>query len=347
MTGFIEVTRNGHILEVKLNKPKVNAIDHAMSRDMGKAFALLRDDPELRVGILTAEGERIFSAGWDLKALNSGSIKLDNWWEDGDYGDGGFAGLTENWNLNKPVIAAINGLAIGGGFEIALSCDLIIAAQHAEFALPEMPLGIVPDAGALQRLPRRLPYNIAMEMLLLGRRMGAEEAARYGLVNKIVPAAELMTTARAWAGQLAKSAPLAMQTVKEVLRAIECRHLWQRLACSQANQPLDLDAYAGADQRRFGLVAVVTGAISAPSTLGLPISAATTMSRASSICSITISSAVAASPACACSAPLRAQKLTAKAAASNPLTWQTGSPGSTCLRPPSVKTCHSPPSFCQ
>ena len=223
MPRFIEVTRNGHILEVKLNKPKVNAIDHLMSREMGEAFALLRDDPELRVGILTAEGEKIFSAGWDLKALNSGDIKLDNWWEDGDYGDGGFAGLTENWNLNKPVIAALNGLAIGGGFEIALSCDLVIAADHVQFALPEMPLGIVPDAGALQRLPRRIPYNIAMEMLLLGRRMGAEEAARHGLVNKVVPYAELMTVAREWATQLAKSAPLAMQTVKEVLRAIECR----------------------------------------------------------------------------------------------------------------------------
>ena len=108
MTSFVDVTRNGHILEVKLNKPKVNAIDHAMSREMGEAFALLRDDPDLRVGILTAEGEKIFSAGWDLKALNSGDIKLDNWWEDGDYGDGGFAGVTENWNLNKPVIAALN-----------------------------------------------------------------------------------------------------------------------------------------------------------------------------------------------------------------------------------------------
>lgn len=223
MTSFVEVTRNGPILEVKLNKPKVNAIDHAMSREMGQAFALLRDDPELRVAILTAEGSRIFSAGWDLKALNSGDIKLDNWWEDGDYGDGGFAGLTENWTLNKPVIAALNGLAIGGGFEIALSCDLIIAADHVEFALPEMPLGIVPDAGALQRLPRRIPHNIAMEMQLLGRRMGAEEAARYGLVNKVVPYAELMTAARAWASQLARSAPLAMQTVKEVLRAIECK----------------------------------------------------------------------------------------------------------------------------
>jgi len=223
MPRFVEVTRNGQILEVKLNKPKVNAIDHVMSREMGEAFALLRDDPELRVGILTAEGEKIFSAGWDLKALNSGDIKLDTWWDDADYGDGGFGGLTENWYLNKPVIAALNGLAIGGGFEIALSCDLVIAADHVQFALPEMPLGIVPDAGALQRLPRRIPYNIAMEMLLLGRRMGAEEAARYGLVNKVVPYSELMTAARDWATQLARSAPLAMQTVKEVLRAIECR----------------------------------------------------------------------------------------------------------------------------
>lgn len=227
MSSFVEVVRNGHILEVKLNKPKVNAIDQAMSRDLGAAFTLLRDDPDLRVGIITAEGSRIFSAGWDLKALNAGDTKLDNWWEDGDYGDGGFAGLTENWNLNKPVIAALNGLVVGGGFELALACDLLIAADHVEFALPEMPLGIVPDAGALQRLPRRIPYNIAMEMLLLGRRMGAAEAAHYGLVNKVVSYEQLMETARTWAVQLAKSAPLAMQTVKEVLRQIECKPLEQ------------------------------------------------------------------------------------------------------------------------
>ena len=144
MVSHVEVTRNGHVLEVKLNKPKVNAIDHAMSREMGEAFKQLREDPDLRVGIITAEGSRIFSAGWDLKALNSGDIKLDNWWEDGDYGEGGFAGVTENWKLNKPVIAALNGLTIGGGFEIAMACDLIIAADHVEFSLPEMPLGIVP-----------------------------------------------------------------------------------------------------------------------------------------------------------------------------------------------------------
>jgi len=221
------VTRSGAVLEVCLNKPKVNAIDQAMSRELGAAFALLRDDPDLRVGILTAAGDRIFSAGWDLKSLNDGDTKLDNWWEDGDYGDGGFAGLTENWTLNKPVIVALNGLAIGGGFELAMAGDLIIAAEHVAFALPEMPLGMVPDAGALQRLPRRLPYNIAMEMFLLGRRMPADEAARYGLINKVVPYAELMPAARAWAAQLAEAAPLALQTVKEALRAIEAVPLQQ------------------------------------------------------------------------------------------------------------------------
>jgi crotonobetainyl-CoA hydratase len=222
MTKHVEVTRNGRILEVKLNRPKVNAIDVQTSRELGDAFAILKDDPELWVGILTGGGDRIFSAGWDLKALNSGDMTLDNWWENDDYGIGGFAGLTENWNLNKPVIAALNGLAIGGGFELAIACDLIIAAEHVEFGLPEMPLGIVPDAGALQRLPRLIPKNIATEMFLLGRRMTATEAAHYGLINKVVPADQLMTSARQWAEQLARSAPLALQSVKEVEREIEC-----------------------------------------------------------------------------------------------------------------------------
>lgn len=224
MSKYVEVVRDGHVLEVKLNKPKVNAIDLQMSAELGAAFALLRDDPELRVGIISAEGERVFSAGWDLKSLHAGDVKLDNWWED-ETSDGGFAGLTENWHLNKPVIAALNGLVIGGGFELALGCDLLIAAEHVEFGLPEMPLGIVPDAGALQRLPRRIPHNIAMEMFLLGRRMPAAEAAHYGLINKIVAKEDLMKTAREWAAKLAWAAPLAMQTVKEVLRSIECEPL--------------------------------------------------------------------------------------------------------------------------
>jgi len=215
------VERRGAVLEITLNRPKVNAIDFTLSRMLNDAIVTLRDDPDLRVGLLTATGDRIFSAGWDLKAVDSGEQQLDNWWEADVDLPGGFAGLTEMWDLNKPVIVALNGLTIGGGFELAMACDLIIAADHVEFALPEMPLGMVPDAGAIQRLPRRLPYNIAMEMLLLGRWMSAEEAARRGLVNAVVPADTLMTRAREWADQIADSAPLAVQTVKEVLRAIE------------------------------------------------------------------------------------------------------------------------------
>lgn len=222
MTEGVTTRRDGHVLEITLDRPKVNAIDVATSQALAAAFKELHDDPELRVAILTCGGDKIFSAGWDLKALNSGEMQLDNWWETDDYGDGGFTGLTENWFLNKPVIAAINGLAIGGGFEMALACDLLIAADHVEFGLPEMPLGIVPDAGALQRLPRRIPHNIAMEMFYLGRRMPAAEAAHYGLVNKVVPKDQLMDAAREWAASLAWSAPLAMQSVKEVQRTIEC-----------------------------------------------------------------------------------------------------------------------------
>ena len=218
MSRSVEIKKYDGVLEVKLNKPKVNAIDHSMSREMAEAFAELRDDSDLKVGIITAEGNKIFSAGWDLKALNKGDIKLDNWWDDGDYGDGGFAGITENWNLNKPVIAALNGLVVGGGFEIAMSCDLLIAADHVEFGLPEIPLGMVPDAGALQRLPKRLPYNIAVEMFLLGRRLNSTEALQFGLINKVVSYNNLMESARVWAKKLAGSAPLALQSIKEVLR---------------------------------------------------------------------------------------------------------------------------------
>ena len=140
MTQHVEVTREGHVLEVKLNKPKVNAIDHAMSRELGDAFKRLRDDPELRVAILTAEGDRIFSAGWDLKSLDAGDAQLDEWWADGDYGEGGFAGLTENWTLNKPVVVALNGLAIGGGFELAVASEITAQASPvAGLALSKVP----------------------------------------------------------------------------------------------------------------------------------------------------------------------------------------------------------------
>ena len=216
----VKVTREGRVLVVVLDRPKANAIDLETSRRLGEAFVTLRDDPDLSVGVVTGGGEKIFSAGWDLKAVESGEMSTDNWWED-DYGPGGFAGLTELWDLNKPVIAAINGIVIGGGFELALACDLMVAAEHVTFSLPELPLGMVPDAGAIQRLHRRLPYNKAMEMYLLGQRMSAQDAANFGLVNKVVPKEELMPTAMAWANQLSEVAPLALQSVKELLRAIE------------------------------------------------------------------------------------------------------------------------------
>jgi crotonobetainyl-CoA hydratase len=220
MSEHVHVVRNGRILEVTIDKPPANAIEISVSQALGEAMVTLRDDPELSVGIITGSGEKIFCAGWDLKALNAGEMSTNNWWED-DYGPGGFAGVTELWDLDKPVIAALNGLTIGGGFEIALACDLIIAADHVEFGLPELPLGLVPDAGAVQRLARRLPYNKAMEMLLVGERMTAQEAASYGLVNKVVGKGEPMDMARQWAEKLAGVAPLAVNSIKEILRAIE------------------------------------------------------------------------------------------------------------------------------
>lgn len=220
MSEPVKVSRHNHVLEITLDSPKVNAIDMKISQMLGEAFVTLRDDPELSVGIITGAGDKIFSAGWDLKALNAGEMQTNNWWED-DYGPGGFAGITELWDLNKPVIAALNGLAVGGGFELALACDLLIAGDNVEFSLPELPLGLVPDAGAIQRLARRLPYNKSIEMLLIGERMSATEAASYGLVNKVVPQAQVMNTARTWANQLAGAAPLAVQSIKELMRAIE------------------------------------------------------------------------------------------------------------------------------
>jgi len=221
----VRTVRRGHVLEVTLDRPKVNAIDVTTSRLLGAAFVELRDDPDLRAGIVTAAGERIFSAGWDLKAADRGE-EVGKWWEI-DYGPGQFAGLTELWDLNKPVIAAINGHALGGGFELAIACDLLICAEHAEFALPELPIGIIPDSGGIQRVPRRLPYNIAVELLLLGRRMSAAEAKHYGMVNAVVPKEKLMETARDWADRIASGAPLTIQALKEALRAFEALSIRQ------------------------------------------------------------------------------------------------------------------------
>jgi crotonobetainyl-CoA hydratase len=206
--------RHGTILEVMLDRPKANAIDAATSRLLGQTFAGFRDDPELRVAIITGAGDRFFCAGWDLKEAAAGEPP------DADYGVGGFGGLQQLPNLNKPVIAAVNGMAVGGGFELALSADLIIAADHARFATPEIRAGTLADAATI-KLPRRIPYHVAMDMLYSGRWMDTGEARRWGLLKDVVPATELMSRAMELAEQLANGPPLVFAAIKEVAREAE------------------------------------------------------------------------------------------------------------------------------
>lgn len=203
------------VLVVTLDRPPANAVDVATSHALHAAFARLDGDRSLRVGIVTGGGDRFFSAGWDLKAAAAGEAV------DADHGPGGFAGLTEYFSLRKPVVAAVNGLALGGGFELALAADLVVAADHAEMALPETRLGIVPDSGGVLRLPRLLPAAVAMELLLTGRRLPAAEALRWGLVNDVVPRGDLLDRALGLARTVCESAPLAVAAVKEIRAATE------------------------------------------------------------------------------------------------------------------------------
>jgi crotonobetainyl-CoA hydratase len=216
MSDPVRTARRGPVLEVTIDRPKANAIDAPTSRRMGEVFAAFRDDPDLRCAILTGAGEKFFCPGWDLKAAAAGEAP------DADYGVGGFGGLQELPGLNKPVIAAINGIAFGGGFEIALSADVLIAAEHATFALPEIKSGTLADAATI-KLPRRIPFHVAMELLFTGRRFDAAEAQRWGIVSEVVPAGALMDRARALADLLAAGPPLVFAAIKETVR--ETAHL--------------------------------------------------------------------------------------------------------------------------
>lgn len=210
----IKLAENGPVLEITMDHPPANAIDQQASRDLAGAFNLLRDRRDLRVAIVTGGGERMFSAGWDLKAVAAGDAGED-------FGGFGFMGLTERFDLNKPVIAAVNGLAVGGGFELALACQMVVAVPEVEFALPELSRGFIPEAGGLLRVTRRLPRNVALDLLLTGRRMGADEALRLGFVNRVVPRSELMATARGIAERIVAAAPLAVEALIEIDRAME------------------------------------------------------------------------------------------------------------------------------
>ena len=208
------IVKEGGIWEISLNRPKANAIDLATSCKMGEIFMAFRDDPDARVAILRAEGDKFFCAGWDLKAAADGDAV------DGDYGIGGFGGLQELGNMNKPVICAVNGICCGGGFELALSCDLILAAESASFALPEIRSGTVADAASI-KLPKRIPYHVAMDLLLTGRWVDAEEAHKWGLIKDIVADDDLRNAAWDLARTLETGPPLVFAAIKEVVREAE------------------------------------------------------------------------------------------------------------------------------
>lgn len=212
--GPILTRREGSVLEVTLARGKANAIDLVTSRIMGLVFRDFRDDDSLRVCILRAEGSKFFCPGWDLKAAADGDAV------DGDYGVGGFGGLQELPNLNKPVIAAVNGICCGGGLELALSCDLILCSDNATFALPEIRSGTVADAASI-KLPKRIPYHVAMDLLLTGRWFDAEEAQRWGLIKEITRPEDLLAKAWDLARLLESGPPLVYAAIKEVVRAAE------------------------------------------------------------------------------------------------------------------------------
>jgi crotonobetainyl-CoA hydratase len=215
MSDVLRTRVEDGVVEVTLDRPKANAIDLATSREMGEVFAAFRDDADLRVAIVRTAGDRFFCAGWDLKAAAGGDAV------DGDYGIGGFGGLQELPDLNKPVIAAVHGLAMGGGFELALSCDLVYASEASQFGLPEINAGTLADAATI-KLPKRMPYHVAMELLLTGRWMDAQEAQRWGVVNEVLDDEDALM-ARVWevARLLEAGPPLVFAAIKEVARAAE------------------------------------------------------------------------------------------------------------------------------
>ena len=241
----IEVVRNGEILEVTINRPKANAIDAATSRELSAVFESFMKDPQLRVAILTGAGTRFFSAGWDLTAASEGEAF------ESDYGVGGFGGICELKYRPKPVIVAVNGMAVGGGFEIALAADLIIAAEHAEFFLPEANLGLIADNATI-RLPKIVPPNIAREMLISGRRMSAAEAQSWGIVNQVTSTENLMVTARELATKICAAAPLSVAAVLELVRDLEDVSTDDAMQVLRSNETYraainSLDAKEGAD----------------------------------------------------------------------------------------------------
>jgi crotonobetainyl-CoA hydratase len=212
---FITVDRDGPVTTFTLNRPEVmNALHSPAHFELHEAFDAFAADPEQWVGIVTGAGERAFSAGNDLKHQASGGEMKSP--------PSGFAGLTSRFDLTKPLIAAVNGVAMGGGFEIALACDIIIASESATFALPEPRVGLAALAGGLHRLPRSIGVKRAMGMILTGRRISAAEGLELGFVNEVTAPQDLMRTAREWAQRICELSPMSVRASKEaVLKGLD------------------------------------------------------------------------------------------------------------------------------
>jgi enoyl-CoA hydratase/carnithine racemase len=205
---FIRYEKQDHVATITIDRHAVmNALHPPANDELDRIFDDFAADPDARVAILTGAGDRAFSAGNDLKwTVTHGMPRFPRT---------GFGGITSRFDLWKPVIAAVNGFALGGGLEMILACDVAVAAEHAEFGLPEPRVGLMAAAGGVHRLPRQIPLKVAMGMLLSGRRIGAAEAERHGLVNEVVPAAELMPAAGRWAAAMAECSPLSLQATKQ------------------------------------------------------------------------------------------------------------------------------------
>jgi len=215
---FCRVERQGHLLVVTLDRPHVrNALHRAASDELDRIWTMYEADSELRVAILTGSGDKAFSAGYDMREPSPPAGEPDGARFLAQRHPRGLGGLTLRYDMTKPLIAAVNGFALGGGLELALACDIIVAAEHAEFGLPEPRVGRMALEGGMHRLARSIPLKTAMGMLLTGRRVSAHEAYRIGLVSEVVPLADLLPAARRWADEILACAPLSVQGTKEAV----------------------------------------------------------------------------------------------------------------------------------
>ena len=208
---FIEVWRTDHVVTIRIARAEVmNALHPEAHQELAQAFDHYAQDPDLRVAIITGTGDKAFCTGTDLKHLAATGEHHTP--------ESGFAGLTARFDLDKPVVAMVNGAAVGGGLEIVLACDLAIAVDNATFGFPEPRVGLAAMGGGLHRLVRHIPHKLAMSLILTGRRIDASEALRLGVLNAVVPPSQLEDTTRAWVEQILECAPLAVQASKAVAR---------------------------------------------------------------------------------------------------------------------------------